>query len=142
MKNRKTAFLTIFAILALLPLLTAMSALQGESPDKVPTPAKKFLATFIDQTDETTDCREASIDGETFLEGKRGSGTNTIPFENIREVSFLLQGEKLNGIVKLHDGNVFELALNKNQRAYGKTKYGNFQIKLSELKKMTLSRPQ
>jgi hypothetical protein len=137
MKKSKLAFLFI---LALLPLLTAMSALQNQSPEKIPVPEKKYVATFIDQTDMITDCRNVSIDGETFLEGKRGNGTNTIPFEIIAEVSFMLEGEKLNGTVKLRDGNTVQMTLNRNQRAYGLTKYGTYQIKLSELKKMILSK--
>ena len=139
MKKRTAVFLTIFA---LWPFLTAMSSLQGQNPEKIPIPAKKFVATFIDQTDIITDSREASIDGETFLQGKRGNGTNAIPFENINEVFFLLEGEKLKGMVKLRDGNTFELTLNKNQRAYGKTKYGTFQIKLADLKKVILGKQQ
>ena len=130
----------LLIVLALLPLLTAMSALQSQSPEKIPVPEKKYLATFIDQTDIMTDCRNVSIDGETFLEGKRGNGTNTISFEIIAEVSFLLEGEKLTGTVKLRDGNAIQLSLNKNQRAYGYTKYGTYQIKLSELKQMILSK--
>jgi hypothetical protein len=137
MKKSKLAFIVIFA---LLPLLTAMSALQNQSPEKIPAPEKKYFATFIDQADIMTDCRNVSIDGETFLEGKRGNGTNTISFEIIAEVSFLLEGEKLTGTVKLRDGNAVQLLLNKNQRAYGYTKYGTYQIKLSELKQMTLSK--
>ena len=43
-----------------------MSALQGQSPEKIPSPAKKFVAAFIDQTDIITDRRETSIDGETL----------------------------------------------------------------------------
>jgi len=137
MKKSKLSFLVIFA---LLPLLTAMSALQNQSPEKIPVPEKKYVATFIDQTDMITDCRNVSIDGETFLEGKRGNGTNTIPFEIITEVSFMLEGEKLNGAVTLRDGNVVQLLLNKNQRAYGHTKYGTYQIRLADLKKMIVSK--
>lgn len=137
MKKSKQAFLVFFA---LLPLLTAMSALQNQSSEKIPVPDKKYVATFIDQTDMITDCRNISIDGETFLEGKRGNGTNTIPFEIIAEVSFIQEGEKLNGAVKLRDGNVVLLSLNKLQRAYGHTKYGTYQIKLADLKKLILSK--
>ena len=137
MKKSKLVFLALFA---LLPLLTAMSALQNQSPEKIPMPEKKYFATFIDQTDIMTDCRGISIDGETFLEGKRGNGTNTIPFEIITEVSFILEGDKLNGKVTLRDGNTVQLTLNKNQRAYGHTKYGTYQIKLYDLKKMVLSK--
>lgn len=130
----------LLIIFALLPLLTAMSALQNQSPEKIPVPEKKYVATFIDQTDMITECRNISIDGETFLEGKRGSGTNTIPFEIIMEVSFIMDGEKLIGAAKLRDGNSVQLLLNKNQRAYGHTKYGTYQIKLYDLKKMVLSK--
>ena len=130
----------LLIIFTLLPLLTAMSALQNQSPEKIPVPEKKYVATFIDQTDMITECRNISIDGETFLEGKRGSGTNTIPFEIIMEVSFIMDGEKLIGAAKLRDGNSVQLLLNKNQRAYGHTKYGTYQIKLYDLKKMVLSK--
>ena len=137
MKSKITMVLLLFA---LLPFLAALSTLQGQNPGKIPVPKKKFVATLIDQTDIITDCREVSIDGETFLEGKRGTGTNAIPFENISEVSFLYEGENLNGIIKLRDDNTVTLSLNKNQRAYGNTKYGTFQIKLSDLKKMTIDK--
>ena len=140
MKKSKLAFLAPIILCALLPLLTAMSALQSQSPEKIPVPEKKYVATFIDQTDMITDCRNVSIDGETFLEGKRGNGTNTIPFEIITEVSFMLEGEKLNGAVKLRDGNVVQLSFNRNQRAYGQTSYGTYQIKLMDLKKIILSK--
>ena len=137
MQKSKLAFLII---LALLPLLTAMSALQNQNPEKIPVPEKKYSATFIDQTDLMMDCRNISIDGDTFVEGKRGNGTITIPFEIINEVSFMLEGEKLTGVIKLRDGSIVQLLLLKNQKAYGQTKYGTYQIKLSDLKKMTITK--
>jgi hypothetical protein len=123
-----------------IPLMLAMGSPQGRNPEKIPIPAKKFMAVFIDQMDVVTECRDASIEGETFLEGRRGSGTNAISFANIQEVSFLLRNESLVGIIKLREGTTFELTLNKNQVAYGNTKYGTFQIKLGDLKKMTLGK--
>lgn len=132
----KRKFQIIVLLLALLPLLAAMSSLQDRSPEKIPVPTKKYLATLIDVTDVMTDCREVSIEGATFLEGKRGNGSNSISFDNIAEITFLQEGEKLTGTVKLKDGNAIQLALNKNQKAYGRTKYGTFQIKLSELKRL------
>ncbi len=134
----KTKMLIIGTLLFIVPLLMAMGGMQGQSPEKIPVPAKKFLATYIDQTDTVTDCRDASIAGETFLEGRRGNGTSAIPFENIQEVSFLSEGENLYGLIKLRDGSTVKLALNKNQLAYGRTQYGTFQIRLADLKRMTL----
>jgi hypothetical protein len=137
MKKNVAAFMTLFAFL---PLLVGMGAFQGQSPEKIPVPAKKFVATFVDQTDVITDLKDVSIEGGTFLDGSRGEGTITISFDNISEVSFRLEGEKLKGIINLRDGHTVELILNKNQRAYGQTKYGTFQIKLSDLKKITLNK--
>jgi len=129
---------SIIILLAVIPLFLGMGSLQGtSSPDKIPIPAKKYHAIFVDQADVITECREASIEGATFLEGKRGEGNFTISFENIEQVLFRQNEEQLTGIVKLHGGEVLELSLNKNQKGYGLTKYGTFQIKLSDLKKMT-----
>jgi len=93
----------------------------------------------MDQTDVFTECTHVSIEGATFLEGKRGEGSYTISFDNIEQVSFRLNAERLTGIVKLHSGGSSELILNKNQKAYGRTTYGTFQIKLMDLKKLTIA---
>ena len=132
--KRKTACISLLLVI---PLLIAMGPLGGQgSPDKIPVPEKKFFATFIDQDDVVTECRDTSIEGGTFLEGKRGAGTYAISFENISHVLFYMNGGKLQGVVKLNDGSVVELALNKDSKAYGRTKFGTFQIRLADLKKI------
>ena len=88
--------------------------------------------------DIATECSETSIEGATFLEGKRGEGTFTISFDNIDLISFRMNAERLIGMVKLLDGGTSELTLNKTQKAFGQTKYGTFQIKLADLKKMMI----
>ena len=80
--------------------------------------------------DVATECSEVSIEGTTFLEGKRGEGNYTISFDNIEQISFRMNADRLTGMVKLRDGGTSELTLNKTQKAYGRTKYGTFQIKL------------
>jgi hypothetical protein len=132
-------YIGCFFLLIAIPVLIGMGSLQGPtSPEKIPLPVKKFTAVFVDQMDVATDCSEASIEGTTFLEGKRGEGTYTISFDNIDQISFRLNAEQLTGVVKLRDGGTSELILNKTKRAYGRTKYGTFQIKLSDLKKLVI----
>lgn len=92
----------------------------------------------MDQTDVITECSDASIDGATFLEGKKGEGTYTISFDNIDQISFRIHSEQLIGIVKLRDGGTSELTLNKTQKAYGRTKHGTFQINMVDLKKLAI----
>ena len=61
-----------------------------------------------------------------------------ISFDNIDQIPFRLNAERLTGMVKLRDGGTSEFTLNKTQKAFGQTKYGTFQIKLSDLKKMVI----
>jgi len=126
-------------LLLVIPALLGMGSLQGPAtPEKIPIPVKKYFAIYVDQTDVITECSEASVDGSTFLEGKKGEGTYTISFDNIDQVSFRVNAEQLIGIVKLRDGGTSELNLNKTQKAYGLTKYGTFQIKMTDLKKLVI----
>lgn len=130
----------ILVILAVLPLLFGMGGgMFGKgSPGKIPVPEKKFTATFIDQMDVIAECTEVSIEGETFLKGNRGKGVYTIPFDEIKNIVFCLKEGTLTGFVKLNDGSAVELILKKNKKAYGRTKYGTFQIDLSNLKKIII----
>jgi len=133
-------FLIIVALLTVIPLLLGMGSLQGTaSPGKIPVPVKKYTATILDQMDVLAECSEVSIEGETFLEGKRGEGNYTISFDNIEQILFRLHEGSLTGLLKLRDGNSSELELNKGQKLYGRTKYGTFQIKLQDIKKLMLS---
>jgi hypothetical protein len=134
----KRWFGCVFLLTSIFVLL-GMGSLQGPaSPQKIPIPAKNYSAVFVDQTDFVTECSEASIEGTTFLEGKRGEGTYTISFDNIDQISFYINAERLFGLVKLRDGGTSEFTLNKTQKAYGRTRHGTFQIKLADLKKLVI----
>ncbi len=134
MKNR---ILSTLIILLALPFLLGLGS-QGGAPGRIPKPDKKFAATFVDHLDVVTECREVSIEGITFLEGKRGGGTIAIPFQNIVSILFRLTTDKLIASVKLADGNTMEVVVDKKHRAFGQTEYGTFQIQLVDLKKMIL----
>jgi hypothetical protein len=68
-------------ILVTIPFLAGMGSMQGpSSPEKIPVPVKQYHATFVDQMDITTECKEVSIEGAIYLEGKRGEGNYTISF--------------------------------------------------------------
>ncbi len=129
-------------ILMTIPFLAGMGSMQGpSSPEKIPVPVKQYDATFVDQMDVTTECKDASIEGAIYLEGKRGEGNYTISFDKIEQVLFRINADRLTGIVKLRAGGTIDLILNKTYKAYGKTKYGTFQIKLIDLKMMTIAAP-
>lgn len=136
MKTTKWVFLLILLIT---PYVSGMGSMTGDTfPEKIPIPNKKYTVTYIDQNDVVTECREASIEGATLIEGKRGSGRLAVPFENISHVVFHFQNGNLHGKLKLRDNTTLDIILQKNQNAYGRTKYGTFQIKLSDLKKLII----
>ncbi|HBB18795.1 MAG: hypothetical protein A3J94_07020 [Syntrophus sp. RIFOXYC2_FULL_54_9] len=129
-------------ILVTIPFLAGMGSLQGpSSPEKIPVPVKQYDATFLDQMDVTAQCKEVSIEGAVYLEGRRGEGSYTISFDNIEQVLFRVNADRLAGIVKLRAGESIELILNKSHKAYGRTRYGTFQIRLIDLKMMTIAAP-
>ena len=126
-------------ILIIVPLVMAMgSGFDGDSPEKIPIPTEKFSATYIDQMDVITECTGVSINGKTFLEGSKGEGTYTIAFKEIKHIDFLQKGGTLTGVVTMTNDERVELEIHKDHKAYGKTKYGTFQITLAKLKTMTL----
>ena len=139
---KKLSWCTFFYLSMFIPFVMGMGVL-GEGPaNQIPAPGKKFSATFIDQTDMVTTCSEVSIEGNTFIEGKIGEGTYTIPFEKIAGISFVMKGNELSGLVKMTDRSEANLILKKELKAYGRTSYGTYQIKLSSLKKMILKDTQ
>jgi hypothetical protein len=139
MSQKSGGVFPVFIVTILIPLLLGMGSTGAGAPGKIPVPAKKFMAIVIDQVDVSTEAHEISIEGETFLPGKKGEGTFTISFENIQFVSFLMNDGKLFGYAKLKDGKTVQLELNKGNKLYGKTSYGTFQIPLGDLKRLTIT---
>ena len=129
-----------FLIMLFLPFILGMGSMTGsDTPDRIPVTEKKFNATFIDQMDIVTKCTEVSIEGKTFIEGKRGKGIYTIPFEEVESVVFLLTGEELRGLIRLRNKGTDELILNGSYTAYGRTAHGTFQIGLVDIKKIVIN---
>lgn len=120
------------------PLMLGMGSQGGAPSDRIPVPEKKFMATFIDSMDVTTSCTDVSIEGGVFIQGRIGEGTYTVSFENIQEIVFRLSAESLYGQIRTRDGGSIEIVVDKNRKAYGRTKFGAFHIRLNDLKKMIL----
>ncbi len=122
-----------------IPMVLAMGGSGGGPADRIPNVAKNFAAVFVDQNDIVTECTGVSIDGNTFLEGKRGQGTYTIGFEKIKSIVFRMNNGELLGTARLAGSGETMLVLDKNKKAYGRTKFGSFQIRIANLKKMTIT---
>ncbi|MFQ5328421.1 MAG: hypothetical protein ACE5D4_00335 [Thermodesulfobacteriota bacterium] len=127
----------LFAIsfLCMWVLLTGMSQPpQG----RIPTPEIDFAATFIDDQDISTKCREVSWEGKTFLTGMRGKGSVAIPFEKVKRVLFIgdVREGRRDAQVTLRDGEVVAVTFDSESRVYGMTSYGSYQITVKNLKEI------
>jgi hypothetical protein len=129
----------VLPILLLAPILMAMGGFTELPADKVPATKRDYSVVYVDQMDVITECKQASIEGNTFIEGKRGEGSMAIDFEKIKSVAFRIKGNDLIALIKLRDGSETVLVVAKDKKAYGRTKFGAFQIRLADLKTMILS---
>ena len=119
--------------------MVGMGGLTQLTADQIPKVDKVYMVTYVDHTDVMMECLDASIEGHTFMEGKKGEGTVAIDFDKIRTVFFKIKDNDLYGYLRLYDGSETVLSLNKEWKAFGRSKYGTYQIKLADLKKMVIA---
>jgi len=127
----------LFAIL-FLSMWVVLTGMSQPPQGRIPTPEIDFAATFIDDQDISTNCREVSWEGKTFLTGMRGKGIVTIPFEKVKRVLFIggvLEGRR-DAQVTLRDGEVVAVTFDSESRVYGMTSYGSYQITVKNLKEI------
>jgi hypothetical protein len=118
-----------------------MGGLGEQDPTKIPEPAHDFSATVVDQRDIASDITLMSLDGQTFLIGKRGGATVSIPFKNIEAIMLFMRGNDLYATVAMIGQPQVELEMEKDRVLYGRLSYGHFAIKLEDIRKITIHGP-
>jgi hypothetical protein len=129
-------FATVIVGLAFCSL--GMGGLGEQDPTKIPEPAQNFSATVVDQRDIASDITLMSLDGQTYLIGKRGGATVSIPFENIKTIEFYMSGNDVYAAVAMKGQPQVELKMEKDRVLYGKLSYGHFAIKVEYIRKITI----
>jgi len=115
-----------------------MGGLGEEELKKIPEPSDNFSATLIDQRDVSSSITVFSLEGQTFLSGKRGGATVSIPFENIKEIDFYARGRDIFAMVTMKEESQVELEMEKDRVFYGQLSYGLLSIKAEYVKKITI----
>ena len=115
-----------------------MGGLGGEELTKIPEPSDNFSATVIDQRDVSSSITLFSLEGQTFLSGKRGGSMVSIPFENIKEIDFHARGRDIFAMVTMKKEPQVELEMEKDRVFYGQLSYGLLSIKVEYVKKITI----
>ena len=121
------------AILFLSFILMGMGG-NNEGPKKIPTPEQNFSASIIDRAEVKTNVSMFSIDGFIYFFGQKGKGRMAVPFNKIKRADFRENGNVLEVLLSLKDGQELSLAVNRDQQCFGKTDIGNFQVGLGDVK--------
>ncbi|UCG67518.1 MAG: hypothetical protein JSW12_11310 [Deltaproteobacteria bacterium] len=115
-----------------------MGGVGEEKLTKIPEPDDNFSATLIDQRDVSSHITLFSLEGQTFLSGKRGGAMVSIPFGNIKEINFYARGRDIFAMVTMKKEPQVELEMEKDRVFYGQLSYGLLSIKVEYVKKTTI----
>ncbi|MBW1715862.1 MAG: hypothetical protein JRJ77_08570 [Deltaproteobacteria bacterium] len=115
-----------------------MGGVGEEKLKKIPEPDDNFSATVIDQRDVASPITLFSLEGQTFLSGKRGGAMVSIPFENIKEINFYARGKDIFATVTMKKEAQVELEMEKDRIFYGQLSYGLLSIKVEYVKKIAI----
>lgn len=127
--------LTIMLTCACAVVLAGMGGMAGEdAPTRIPKPDVNYTVTVIDVADIHTLLTNFSIGGYTYIFGNLGKGKLAIPFSKIKRADIMQQQEGLKAVLTLKTGEKLTIAADKRQEIYGKTSYGNYKIKLGDVK--------
>ena len=142
MLENKSIFERIAVCLAVVLIsffLFGMGGSLGEKePTKIPEPEDNFSAMIIDQFDVSSTVSIFSIDGLTFISGKRGKANISIPFKTITSIDFYKKGGDLSAFVKMKDGAEIELKIDEDNILYGRLPYGILSVDIIDVKRVVI----
>lgn len=133
---RPTRLLLLLLPLAL--LLTGMGSLNGGPVGTVPKADEEIKARLTDQEGVVTALSQFSLDGQTIIEGTRGSAKIAIPLRNIATITLAPAAKKdeVNARIILRDGQEVPLLLRKRLIFNGSTGYGAFVINAGDVRQI------
>ncbi|GBD97564.1 hypothetical protein BMS3Abin06_02463 [bacterium BMS3Abin06] len=127
-------------ILLLVPLalfLTAMAQRGDEAPIKVPETGANIKVVITDIKGLKTELTEFSMDGNTMITGERGKGYLSIPFNKIKEISFIREdNNKIKTVIQTIDGKEITMLMRGGGVFYGNTEFGPFKIEAESVSRI------
>ena len=110
----------------------------NEKPGVIPIPDKEVTATITDVEGTLLTLSQFSLNGQTVLIGKLGAGKVAIPFSQIKVLTLWPDSKALQVKVELVDQSSQTLTLDRGQTAFGRLKFGIYQIRIDQLKKVEI----
>ena len=119
--------------------LLGMGKLDSDTkPEEIPIPDREVTAIITDVEGITLTLTQFSINGQTVVSGKLGSGKAAVPLSQIKAVTFGSEAKVLRARVDLVDSQSVNLVLDRGLIAYGRTHFGTYQVQLDQLKKIEI----
>jgi hypothetical protein len=125
-------------LLMAVPFLMAMAMGDSEGPTRIPEPEAHYKARVTDMEGVSTILSEFSIDGQVFIMGNLGDGILAVPFDKVKSVQLVKQGEVMKVHLILHKEKPVDLTMKPSFKLTGKTQYGNYRIDLGQVKLIEL----
>jgi hypothetical protein len=110
----------------------------NEKPGEIPIPDKEVTATITDVEGTLITLSQFSLNGQTVLSGKLGAGKVAIPFSQIKVLTIWSDSKALQAKVELVDQSIQTLSLDRGQTAFGRLKFGIYQIRIDQLRKVEI----
>lgn len=131
----------LMIVLALLVavILTGMGELGGVPAGNVPETDENIKVQVVDRSGVSTDLSSFSMDGQTFLDGRRGDGQMNVFFRDLREISFgKVSGDEVSVELLLKSGSRLQLNVRKRTLFYGDTGYGAYRIPARDVSRIVI----
>ncbi len=129
--------LTAVLILLAAAMLTGMGGLGGTPEGTIPKTEENVQAKIVDRSGVSTELSRFSMDGNVFLEGRRGEGKMSVFFRNLKEISFgPVSGEDVAADLLLKSGSRQQLKVLKSAVFYGDTGNGAFHISAGDVSRI------
>lgn len=123
------SFMMIVLALLAAVLLTGMGDLGGVPAGTIPKTEENIKAQIVDRSGVSTEVSGFSMDGQIFLDGRRGDGQVSVFFRDLREIGFgKVSGEEVPADLLLKSGSRLQLDVRKRTLFFGETGYGAYRI--------------
>ncbi len=116
---------------------SGMGDIINNSTVFVPEPPKNYTVELVDQSDMSVKLTRFSCAGATLVNGKMGRADVSIDFKKINAVSFLADGGNIVAKIFFKNSEIIELYLEKGMTCFGISPFGNFRIKVKDIKKIS-----
>jgi len=131
--------LKLVPVAATAVLLMGMGSLGGIPEGTVPKTGENVRVQISDRSGVTTDLEKFSMDGNVFLNGRRGDGQMEVFFRDLRQIDFgQVSGEDVPADLQFKSGSQLELRVRKRAVFYGSTNQGAFRIPVRDVSRIVV----